>query len=66
MKNEQKNNAYINYSKNGDFYNLYMTLTLNNGEIVRTQIKVFTFNNQVDRKLKYKIVKGIDEYVPQK
>lgn len=66
MKNEQKNNAYINFSKNGRFNNLFMTLTLNNGDIVKCQIKVVTFDKEIARKLNYKIVKGIDEYVSQK
>lgn len=55
MKNEKQNNAFVEVRKNGNYTNLYITIDLKNGDKVDFQIKPFVKDNNVLKKLLYKI-----------
>ena len=59
MENKQKNNAIVSAKRNGNFINLYMILSLNNGDKVDCEIKLSPRDKKCLSKLLYKIEKNI-------
>lgn len=61
MANKKSNNAIVNCSKEGKYFNLYLTIPQDNGEDIKLLVKPITKDNKTLSKLLYKIYVTLGE-----